>query len=69
MKDLQSKRIELASDLAHIRTFEESGDICSNQDDMFEDINADELTYKEVIQDRFNEWYDFYLGKIEKVVK
>jgi hypothetical protein len=58
--------LELASELAHSRTLYESGDICNNEDDMFEDINADVLTYKEEIQDRFNEWYDYYLSEIEK---
>ncbi len=27
---------------------------------MYEDINADTLVYTEEIQDRFNEWYDYY---------
>jgi hypothetical protein len=59
--------LELASDLAHDRTLYESGDICSNEDDMFEDINSDVLTYKDEIQDRFNEWYDYYLTKLESI--
>ena len=59
--------LELASDLAHDRTLYESGDICSSKDDMFEDINSDVLTYKDEIQDRFNEWYDYYLTKIESI--
>lgn len=58
--------LELASELAHIRTFEESGDIISNEDDMYQDINADVLMYTEEIQERFNHWYDFYLGEINK---
>ncbi len=58
--------LELASELAHIRTFQESGDIVSNEDDMYQDINAEVLTYTEEIQDRFNDWYDFYLGEINK---
>jgi hypothetical protein len=56
--------IELASNLAHNRTLYESGDICENEDDMYEDINSDTLTYKEVIQERFNEWYDYYTTQI-----
>jgi hypothetical protein len=59
--------LELASDLAHDRTLYESGDICSSEDDMFEDINSDVLTYKDEIQDRFNEWYDYYLTKLESI--
>jgi hypothetical protein len=58
--------LELASELAHIRTFQESGDIINNEDDMYQDINAEVLTYTEEIQDRFNDWYDFYLGEINK---
>lgn len=58
--------LELASELAHIRTFQESGDIISNEDDMYQDINAEVLMYIEEIQDRFNDWYDFYLGEINK---
>lgn len=58
--------IELASELAHIRTFQESGDIINNEDDMYQDINAEVLMYTEEIQDRFHEWYDFYLGEINK---
>lgn len=58
--------LELASELAHIRTFQESGDIISNEDDMYQDINAEVLMYTEEIQERFNDWYDFYLGEINK---
>ena len=52
--------IEVASELAHHQTLYDSGDICSNENDMYEDINAEVLTYKEEIQDRFNTWYDYY---------
>jgi hypothetical protein len=59
--------IELASNLAHNRTFYESGDICNNEDDMYEDPNDEDGTvYTDEIQDRFNNWYDYYLGEIEK---
>lgn len=54
--------IELASELAHDRTLYESGDICNNEDDMYNGEN-----YTEEIQDRFNEWYDYYLTKIESI--
>ena len=59
--------LELASNLAHDRTLYESGDICNNEDEMFEDISAETLVYTEEIQDRFNRWYDYYLTEIEKV--
>jgi hypothetical protein len=58
--------IELASELAHNRTFYESGDICNNEDDMYVDSNDEGTVYTEEIQDRFNSWYDYYLGEIEK---
>ena len=52
--------VEIASELAHHQTLYDSGDICNNEDDMYVDINADVLHYKEEIQDRFNTWYDYY---------
>lgn len=58
--------LELASELAHNRTLYESGDICNNEDDMYVYISAETLVYKEEIQDRFNEWYDYYLTEIVK---
>jgi hypothetical protein len=58
--------IELASELAHSRTLYESGDICNNEDDMFNDPIDGVQTYKEEIQDRFNDWYDYYLTEIKK---
>lgn len=59
--------IELACELAHTRTFQESEDICNNEDDMYETHGDSIQYYKEEIQDRFNEWYDYYLTKIESV--
>jgi hypothetical protein len=58
--------IELASTLAHDRTFYESGDICNNENDMYEDPLAGITTYREEIQERFDNWYDYYLSKITK---
>lgn len=52
--------IEVASELAHHRTLYDSGDICNNEDDMYLDPDADILVYTDEIQDRFNQWYDFY---------
>jgi hypothetical protein len=64
--EVRINSIELASELAHSRTLYESGDICSNEDDMYQDINAEVLMYTEEIQDRFFHWYDYYLGEINK---
>ena len=66
--DVTINKLELAAELAHIRTLYESGDICNNEDDMFIDNNYGLQVYTEEIQDRFNEWYDYYLGEIEKYV-
>lgn len=62
--DTEINLVEITSNLAHTRTLYESGDICNNEDDMFLDIEATELTYTEEIQDRFNYWYDFYYEQI-----
>ena len=64
---VDSRTIELASNLAHNRTLAESGDICKNEDDMYLDINAETLTYTQEIQDRFNHWYDYYYTEINKL--
>lgn len=56
------QRLELACELAHSRTLYESGDICNNEDDMYDGEN-----YTEEIQDRFNDWYDYYLTQIDKI--
>jgi hypothetical protein len=64
--EIKINAIELASELAHSRTLYESGDICNNEDDMFDDPEDEIQTYKEEIQDRFNQWYDYYLTEIEK---
>jgi hypothetical protein len=64
--EIKINAIELASELAHSRTLYESGDICNNEDDMFNDPIDGVQTYKEEIQDRFNDWYDYYLTEIKK---
>lgn len=58
--------IELACTLAHDRTLYESSDICNNENDMYEDPLAGITTYKEEVQERFDNWYDYYLSKITK---
>jgi len=65
-EEIKINALELASELAHTRTLYESGDICDNEDDMFEDPTAGITTYKEEIQDRFNNWYDYYLSEVNK---
>jgi len=63
--EIRINAIEVACELAHARTLYESGDICNNEDDMYENPKDGIQVYKEEIQDRFNEWYDYYLSKIE----
>lgn len=36
---------------------------------MWEEDTEGCFIYKEEIQDRFNEWYDYYYTKIEEVAK
>lgn len=59
--------IELASNLAHERTLAEC--IKSNkivdEHELYVDFNAEVLTYKDNIQDIFNDYYDYYLNEIE----
>jgi hypothetical protein len=64
--EIKINALELVAELAHNRTLYESGDICSNEDDMFIDNIYGVQIYTDEIQDRFNEWYDYYLGEIEK---
>jgi hypothetical protein len=64
--EIRINAIELASELAHSRTLYESGDICNNENDMYEIKDGVEYSYTEEIQDRFNQWYDYYLTEIEK---
>ena len=66
--EIKINALELAAELAHNRTLYESGDICNNEDDMYEEPTDCIITYKEEIQDRFNEWYGYYLGEIEKYI-
>ena len=66
--EIKINALELAAELAHNRTLYESGDICNNEDDMFIDNNYGLQIYTDEIQDRFNEWYDYYLGEIEKYI-
>lgn len=56
--------IELASELAHARTMFE---LNITEEEMYKE-SGDVLFYKEDVQDVFNEWYDYYLTGIEKVL-
>jgi hypothetical protein len=59
--------VELASVLAHERMKMEIG---ATEDEVWlglDDEEADILTYIDEAQDVFNEWYDYYYDKIEKL--
>ena len=56
--------VEVAAELAHDRTLYESGDICNNEDEMYQGNDPNCLIYKEEIQERFNNWYDHYFNTI-----
>ena len=64
MTTLKQQILTLAKNLAHDRTFYESGDICMNEDEMF--IEGTE-EYTEEIQERFSSYFDFYECEINKV--
>ena len=60
-------RIELACELAHARTFEQLRDKYPTEDDLY--LESDNvITYKEDVQGVFNDWYDYYLDKINEVL-
>ena len=54
--------LELASELAHEKLEAEWTYSIS----IYEDYEADVLTYTDEAQDIFNEYYDYYLTKIEE---
>jgi hypothetical protein len=64
MMTLNSQILTLAKNLAHDRTFYDSGDICMNEDEMYKE-GTDE--YTEEIQERFDSYFDFYESEINKV--
>lgn len=55
-------KLELASELAHIKLLREW---YRPQESIYVDEEANELTYTEDAQDRFNEYYDDYISLIE----
>jgi hypothetical protein len=67
--NLESKIIEIACNLAHNKTLFDSGDICQNEDDMYQNPELRVLVYKEEIQDRFNANYDYYYTELCKILK
>ena len=54
--------LELASELAHLKLESE----WSESIKIYEDEESEVLTYTDEAQDIFNEWYDYYLTKIEQ---
>jgi len=61
---------DFAVELAHRRTLEESSDICTCEDDMYEQKEGVcYLDYKDEIQIRFDYWYNHFdqLMKEQKI--
>jgi hypothetical protein len=60
--DITINALELASELAHLKLESE----WSESIKIYEDEESEVLTYTDEAQDIFNEWYDYYLTKIEQ---
>ena len=61
--------IELACNLATIKTVEDlvgTEIYYSNEEDLFTEDESGTQIWKEEPQRVFNDWYDYYLGEIEK---
>jgi len=69
---MEINEVELACNLANIKVKEELLGTelkYKTEEDLFDvKIEDDEevLYYKEEVQEVFNDWYDYYLGEIEK---
>ena len=66
--EITINKLELASELANTKLVNmvEEGIYCKN--DIYEESES-EMTYTEIGQDLFNEWYDHYLNLIESCKK
>lgn len=62
MSNIKINKLELASELAHIRLVEN----WSESIEIYEDVDENETRYTEEAQDIFNEYYDAYIDLIEK---
>ncbi len=60
--DITINAIELAAELAEERLQSDWAELMP----IYENVDASVLTYTDEAQDIFNEWYDFYLTKIEE---
>lgn len=63
INDYNSKVLELASDLAHLRVTE------SNCQKIWKDEDSEVLEYTEEAQDLFNEYYDVYEDMVKNIMK
>lgn len=66
METSNELRMELACELAHARTFEQLKDTYTTESDLYVQTDCC-INYKEDVQDVFNDWYDYYLDKINEV--
>ena len=66
---MNSKILELASNLAHKQLLYVNDDILYEENDVYVDNGDGELIYGPEFQDCFNEWYEFYCDEITKIFK
>jgi hypothetical protein len=63
---MESKKLELAANLAHNATIENMKDLYS-EEELFVELEGG-TAYKEDVQDVFNDYYDYYSTEIDKVI-
>ena len=63
---MESKKLELAANLAHNATIENMKDLHS-EEELFVELEGG-TAYKEDVQDVFNDYYDYYSTEIDKVI-
>jgi hypothetical protein len=58
---------DLALRLAHLRVICEDPNI-NDEVDMYVDPMSNDLKYKDDVQDRFQQWYEYYSNEIQKIL-
>lgn len=67
----RSQIMELACELAHERTKANllSEEVIFTEDCMYQEDENGNWVYTEIVQDEFNNQYDYYLSTIENILK